>query len=137
MKRSGFKRAVYERPPRTPIGFATNRLLRGVYARADAGSVAVEKDNALQHQGYMDVVRSMTCARCGKPGPSQFCHRDEGKGMGIKTDCRDGWPGCAECHHYVGMSGKLGKEGRRAFEDAAALQTRDRVTVMGLWPADL
>lgn len=98
----------------------------------------MEKEKPLQHLGYMAIVRMFPCARCGTNSlPRDFCHADEGKGTGIKTDCRRGWPGCRVCHEFVGSSGKLGKEGRRAFEDKAGAETRADVLAAGLWPARL
>jgi hypothetical protein len=79
----------------------------------------------------------MPCRRCGRAGPSQFCHADEGKGIGIKTDCRRGWPGCPECHEFVGSTGKLGKEGRRLLEAVMGLSTRTTILLEGQWPASL
>jgi len=53
----------------------------------------VEKINAIQHARYMKV-RQLACACCGIARGIQFSHADEGKGTGIKTHCRRGWPGC-------------------------------------------
>ena len=100
-------------------------------------SVPIPKQAVIQHAAYMDAVRSLPCAGCGKPPRSQFAHSDAGKGMGIKTDCRLGWPGCADCHYHVGSTGKLGKAGRRKFEEEAAQRTRDEIRKLGLWPASL
>ena len=101
------------------------------------------KENAIQHQGYMAIVRTLACARCGSIGLSQFCHADEGKGMAIKTDCRRGWPGCGPhngepgCHWFVGTSGRMSKAGRREFEHWAGDCTRRAVVAAGRWPANL
>ena len=119
-----------------PVATTLRPLRMGTYASARLHE-PIEKENALQHEGYMNVVRSLNCVSCWKRGPSQFCHSDEGKGTGIKTDCRRGWPGCPACHYDIGSSGKLGKEARRTFEEAAALCTRQHVARLGLWPKDL
>lgn len=44
----------------------------------------IAKENALQHLGYMALVRQLPCARCGffRKGFVQFCHADQGKGHG-------------------------------------------------------
>ena len=110
--------------------------------------VQVPKQEPVQHQGYMDAVRRLPCYRCGVVGFTQFCHSDEGKGAGIKTDCREGWPGCGPhfiapgvmdsgCHHYVGTSGRMGKVRRREFEAEASRNTRALIRALGEWPADL
>ena len=140
MKRSGFK---VQRPPRPAKQIGEGYTLRPrevAVAVADHRArmtVPVTKENPLQHAAYMDIVRDLACCRCGKPPRSQFCHGDEGKGLAIKSDCRLGWPGCAECHHLVGSTGSLGKAGRRHFEDEAARMTRALVMALGLWPATL
>ncbi|MEO8391208.1 hypothetical protein [Polaromonas sp.] len=74
---------------------------------------------------------------------TQFCHSDEGKGERIKTDVRRGWPGCGPragipgCHWFIGTSGTLPREERRAFEDRAAAHARAEVRRRGWWPATL
>ena len=100
-------------------------------------SAPIEKENAPQHEGYMDIVRAMPCAHCGKPPRSQFCHSDEGKGMGIKSDCRQGWPGCAECHDAIGTRRIYPRNQRRALEAEMARQTRAQIEASGQWPKNL
>jgi hypothetical protein len=105
--------------------------------------VAVPKDAPLQHRTYMAAVRKLPCYRCGVVGLTQFCHRDEGKGMGLKTDCREGWPGCGPhgdepgCHWIVGTSGQLSRAERRAFELKAGIATRQQIRSAGQWPKNL
>lgn len=143
MKRTGFARWTpkparqmdYQPRPRAPA-------LRMPDTR-DRMTAPVPKDQPLQHAGYMRLVRLLPCAMCGRAGPSQFCHSDEGKGMGLKTDCRLGWPGCGPhdgrpgCHWFVGTSGRMGKAARREFEAKAARLTRQEIVDRGLWPASL
>lgn len=129
----GFRRPVYTPPPAPPA----RPLLRKPDYSISLSVVVVEKENALQHSGYINLVRGMPCARCGKAPRSQFCHADMDKGMGIKTDCRRGWPGCADCHYFVGTSGTLPKEARRLVEAVYAQQTREKIIAAGLWPKRL
>lgn len=91
----------------------------------------------LQHQGYMAVVRTLPCAHCGKPGPSQFCHADMNKGVSIKTDCRRGFPGCPACHVLLGSTGKIPRAARRILEATYGAATRAKVIALGLWPKRL
>jgi len=142
MKRSAFK---VQRPPAyrreaKQVGAEYTLRPRAV-AIAVAGParlvVAVRKELPIQHAGYMNAVRSLACHRCGKPPRSEFAHSDIGKGAGIKTDCRLGWPGCTDCHFFVGSTGAMGKAGRRDFEEAAARMTREAIRRMGQWPATL
>lgn len=105
---------------------------------------AQPKHPASQHAGYMQAVRSLGyCMHCRRACHPQFCHRDQGKGMGIKTDVREGWPGCGPgpwgpgCHWLVGTSGNYSREERRALELGLGRRTRAAVTAAGLWPARL
>ena len=136
MKRSEFKRKT---PPARPCkqydgvspSAARSPAVRVADTRAHA-VVPLPKSNPLQHAGYMALVRLLPCALCGfyRKGFIQFCHADEGKGMGIKSDCRLGWPGCAPhdstmgCHWVVGTSGRYAQAERRAIEREAGKRTR-------------
>lgn len=137
LTRSTFKRPKLERVPTVHTPVPAHLRRSASFARADGGHEAVEKENMIQHAGYMDVVRSLPCARCGKPPRSQFCHSDEGKGTGIKSDCRLGWPGCAQCHHDIGTARIYPKEQRRQIEAEYARRTRHQIESMGLWPKNL
>lgn len=133
LRRTSFARKVYTPAPPAPL---RPLVRRPSYAVADT-VVAVPKENVIQHAGYMDLVRGLPCARCWRPPRSQFCHSDLGKGLGIKTDCRLGWPGCAACHHLVGSTGILGREERRRLEAEYSASTRKWIIAAGLWPARL
>ena len=112
-------------------------LSRGTYEGTTSGT-EVKKECVSQHSGYMAAVRELGyCMRCRKACRPAFCHADEGKGTGIKTDCRRGWPGCTECHWIVGTSGQYPKEERRALEADLARRTREAVRAAGTWPRRL
>lgn len=112
-------------------------LHRGTYAGSTSGG-PVRKEEMLQHAGYMAAVRDLGyCMRCRRACRPQFCHADQGKGMGLKTDVRRGWPGCAECHWLIGTSGQYSKDERRGIEARLAHKTRDAVVAAGTWPANL
>lgn len=128
-------------PPRVrsyPSVIPESQRRNAVFARMDVPAAPpVEKGGHVQHAGYMDAVRGLPCAHCGKPPRSEFCHSDEGKGMGIKSDCRTGWPGCHECHDAIGTRRIYDREQRRAIEAAMARQTRAQIETLGLWPSNL
>ena len=89
MKRSGFKRPVYE-----PAPTVLTPAPKGLAERVRTGPAELRvmpKSEPIQHQGYMAAVRKLPCYRCGVVGFTEFAHRDEGKGAGMKTDCREGW----------------------------------------------
>lgn len=135
---SGFKRAVIERRPTPPPRPATRRA---TYAGTTAAPIP--KEDPVVCEAYRRLVRQLPCDRCGIEGYTQFCHADEGKGMGLKTDDRRGWPGCGPhgdtmgCHHEVGTSGSLPREEKRAYEEAAGARTRVKIQEAGLWPKGL
>jgi hypothetical protein len=114
----------------------------GVYAKCGGEVVSVPKEGVCTSTAYENAVRSLGyCVRCGRTCRPQFCHADQGKGTGIKTDVRRGWAGCGYwspedlgCHYIVGTSGELPKAERRAEEDRLAEITRGEVLRRGLWP---
>lgn len=126
-----------EEKSRNIAGLASSLPRRaGTYAGSTAGPVP--KTEPIQHAGYMAAVRDLGyCMRCRCACRPQFCHRDEGKGMGLKTDCREGWAGCAECHWLVGTARVYDKEERRALELDLGRRTREAVKAAGTWPARL
>lgn len=123
------KQIEYVARPRAPAC-----AIEGLVAKM---SVPVPKPESLQHQGYINLVRGMACIRCKKPPRSQFCHSDEGKGTGTKSDCRLGWPGCADCHFAIGTARIYTKAVRRELEAEYARRTRAAIREAGLWPKRL
>lgn len=119
---------------------------RAPFARMDSSPMVcepIDKEGAIQHQGYINLVRAMACAHCGKAPRSQFCHADMDKGLAIKTDCRRGWPGCGPssgrpgCHHLIGSTGTFKRETRRWLEETYAQRTRAAIVAAGTWPKNL
>lgn len=139
LKRTPFKRRRVEAPvaaAEKPVRELQRATRTATYAGSTSGAT-VAKENLIQHQGYMAIVRKLPCAHCGIPGISQFCHSDEGKGTGIKSDCRHGWPGCPACHVAVGTTRIYPREERRAIEAHMAANTRKKVQELGQWPKSL
>lgn len=132
---------VAERARRMAAVAATVRGRPDVSMGGSTSGQVLAKECVSQHAGYMAAVRSlgycMHCRRALAKGEVQFCHRDQGKGLGIKTDVREGWPGCAECHWLIGTSGLFQKQQRRAIELVLGRRTRAAVIAAGLWPKPL
>jgi hypothetical protein len=125
-----------------PVAKPLERPVR--YAQpANEPLFAVPKERVIEHEGYKRLVRALPCAHCGIEGYTQFCHSDEGKGIGIKTDCRRGWPGCgphgdtAGCHHLIGSSGSFPRDERRRLEALYSSRARAEIARQGAWPEDL
>lgn len=141
MKRTEFKRKVP--PPRAAKQYeganpsAPRAPLPALLMAPRITLRPIKKEQAIQSEAYMRLVRAMFCAHCGRRPKSQFCHSDQGKGMGIKTDCRRGWPGCAECHFMIGSTGTFKREHRRVLEADYAAKTRAQILADGTWPAGL
>ena len=88
------------------------------------------KTEYVRDESYRRWVASLPCAHCGKAGPSQAAHADEGKGMSIKASDDTCYPLCADapgrrgCHSVIGASGMFTQAQRRALE--ATYQERTR-----------
>lgn len=71
---------------------------------------------------HMKWVRTLACAECRKPGPSEAHHPTYGRGMGQKADDNVCFPLCLKCHsdfHSAkGTFQNLNKEQRRAWQEA-------------------
>ena len=116
-------------------------------ARSSAEATPMPKERVVTSKAYQAAVRKLACIRCGIVGFTQFCHSDEGKGMGIKTDDRRGWPGCGPhpqggqvangCHWEVGTGGTYTRAERRALEADYATRTRKTIRESGKWPKGL
>ena len=124
---------------REPPAVAQRVERTGTYAGSTARPAP--KENVLKSAAYENAVRLIgRCMRCGYVCRPQFCHRDEGKGGHIKTDVREGWAGCGPhdntmgCHYFVGTSGSLSKEQRRAEDLRLGALTRAEVLRLGIWP---
>jgi hypothetical protein len=119
----------------------TGIVQRGTFAPVGQFQ-AQPKESPLESAAYENAVRALGyCVRCGRTCRPQFCHADQHKGMGMKTDVRRGWAGCGVwnptdpgCHYIVGTSGQMEKQERRAEEDRLAAITRAEVERLGLWP---
>ncbi len=112
-------------------------------ARTDGSArmaVPIPKDEPVRDEAYRRLVAGWDCAHCGKGGPSQFAHGDEGKGMAIKACDLTGYPLCADgpgrqgCHSVIGASGMFTRDQRRRLESGYAAQTRERAASMGKLP---
>ena len=90
-------------------------------------------------EAYRRLVAAMDCMHCGRSGPSQCAHIDEGKGLGIKAPDHSSMPLCADapgrrgCHSLIGTLGMFTRDQRRTLETKYAAATRARIKADGLW----
>ncbi len=95
--------------------------------------LTVPKAAPVRDENYLRRVAALACAHCGRPGPSQAAHADEGKGMAIKASDLDTYPLCADgplrrgCHSLIGASGLFSREQRRALERKYVAQTQEQL----------
>ncbi|ECY1974387.1 hypothetical protein F6725_24460, partial [Salmonella enterica] len=71
------------------------------------------------------------CVLCGRWG-IQVAHRNELKGMGLKTDDCATAALCPECHHEIDNGSHLEKEERRRLMDKAIVLTVIELARRGL-----
>lgn len=92
--------------------------------------ISLPKQPPVRDEEYRRLVAALPCAHCGKPGPSQAAHGDEGKGMAMKACDLTCFPACADspgrrgCHSVIGATGMFTREQRRTLEQGYAAQTR-------------
>lgn len=106
---------------------------------------AIEKDNAVEHEGYRRLVASLPCMWCGRQGRSNHAHENEGKGKGLKLDDRRAMPLCVDdmgqhgCHtafdRYSLIDG--GRPAHVELGKVMARNTRELIAAAGLWPKNL
>lgn len=71
------------------------------------------------------------CVLCGTWG-TQVAHRNEGKGMGLKTDDCATAAICVECHTEIDNGKNLTRDERRQLMDRAIVLTLIQIARMGL-----
>lgn len=111
MKRTGFAKPAYARPPVvvTPI------TRQGVYAPA-VGSAPIPKPVTYRSEKHLARVRKLPCVDCGRVGETQAAHMNLGKGQGIKASDAALMALCVTCHARLDQGGQMTKAERRAYE---------------------
>lgn len=122
--------------------------LVGVAALVSADMPAcapIEKEHAIQHEGYRRLVANMDCMWCGRSGRSNHAHENEAKGKGLKLDDRRAMPLCVDdmgktgCHtafdQYALVDG--GRDAHVELGRAMAAATRQAIFKAGKWPKGL
>jgi hypothetical protein len=96
-----------------------------------------------------DYIRSKTLLRNAREIPCQHCGADDGtvvaahtnhgggKGRGIKASDNLIASLCFRCHHALDQGAAMSKAERIAMWDDAHRKTVDKLTKLGLWPADV
>lgn len=81
---------------------------------------------------WREAVLSLEyCVICGAYGV-QWCHRNQGKGMGQKVTPDQTFAGCPGCHAELDNGKIFNREERRAIIDAAIVKTHHRLYEAGI-----
>lgn len=82
---------------------------------------------------WLNAVRSIEyCVLCGRYCQVEAAHRNEGKGIGIKTDDCATAALCNDCHANIDNGKELTREERRALLDKAIVLTNIQLVRCGL-----
>jgi cytochrome c553 len=90
------------------------------------------KDTAYRSERWLRAVASLHCMRCFREGATQAAHRDQGKGMSIKTDDCFTAALCVTCHAELGQGKEYTRAQKREMMDAYILQTVRALAKEGL-----
>jgi hypothetical protein len=85
--------------------------------------VGFPKPVTFRSKRWLQAVSTLDCVICGKQGPSQAAHINEGKGIGLRThDC---WTAalCPECHSNIDQGKDMTREERRSALQKSVLLT--------------
>jgi len=83
----------------------------------------VLKDNRHESEPWRRAVAALPCVLCGRHGETQCAHRNEGKGMGLKTDDALTAALCQTCHSAIDQGPDYTRDERRRRIDVAILLT--------------
>ena len=142
MKRAGFAPKFPPRPETTQCTYTPRPRAAAVAIHNGKARMVISlpKANPVRDEAYRRRVAALSCAHCGRPGPSQCAHADLSKGMGIKSSDADTFPACADapgrrgCHSLIGASGMFTQEQRRTLETKYVAQTRELLERMACQP---
>ena len=144
MRRTGWRRraGVSSETPIAPAPPVTRLARPANYAPATGHATALKKDAPARSEAYRRIVAAMPCIHCGIAGYSQHAHANAGKGKGIKTDDRMGFPLCAArpgvegCHAAFDQYRLLpgGRDEHAEAGERWAERTRAAVLEAGVWP---
>lgn len=90
------------------------------------------KSPPFRSEAWLRAVSSLPCQNCGREGLTQAAHRNQSKGMGMKTDDCLTAALCVDCHARVDQGTHMTREDRRAMLDAMILATLVELCNQGL-----
>jgi hypothetical protein len=84
-----------------------------------------------RNRKLLSVVHELECVNCGAHGV-QAAHRNEGKGMGIKTSDALVAALCPSCHSELDQGKTMSRDERRDFWNRAYIKTMQALWERGL-----
>ena len=89
------------------------------------------KTPLFRSERFRRLVTTLPCQQCGTEG-TQAAHRNENKGMGIKTSDALCVALCPTCHSYLDQGKDMDKTERRAFWDDAYIKQMQTMIEKGM-----
>lgn len=78
------------------------------------------------------AVSALPCQHCGREGCTQAAHRNEGKGMGLKTSDALLAALCSDCHRELDQGKDMSKAERRDMWNRACIRTYQALVESGV-----
>lgn len=78
------------------------------------------------------AVADLPCQHCGRVGCTQAAHRNESKGMGLKTSDALLAALCADCHRELDQGKAMSRDERRDFWNRACIKTYQALVETGV-----
>lgn len=138
LRRTPFKRPVYERPARALVVPVTG--CRGVIRPVSGEVIATPKSEPVRSRPYRMWVASLPCISCGVVGHSQAAHSnspEHGKSGSRKADDDAIFPLCSSrfgrpgCHADFDSGSMFTKDQRRLMTQTWIQYTRQRAVAAG------
>lgn len=123
MKRTPFKAKTPERREAKQVQYVARPREVATASVALPMAQPVLKDNRHESEPWRRAVAALPCVLCHREGETQAAHRNEGKGMGRKTDDALTAALCTTCHSAIDQGKEFTREERRQRLDLAILLT--------------
>lgn len=95
------------------------------------GVTSYFKQPTHRSKAWLQAVASLPCVQCFREGQTQAAHRNQGKGMGMKTDDCFTAALCVDCHREIDQGGMMSRQERRERMDTAILMTLRELVLRG------
>ena len=90
----------------------------------------------MRYPAYLAAIRRLPCMCCGRVGATQAAHRNESKGMALKTDDRTAMSLCLDCHRDYDNGGTMDKDAARSWAVTMREHTKAALVARGEWRSE-